>query len=116
LFGVQRRRAGTTIGEQAGGLLAPEAAMAQTESTPALPTSPATAASVLAMPIMAMARFRRLMNYEGWDVDLPRMCVDTAYAYRCLATAHTSSDERLRQAAMNLFQAYDRNVAVPMVH
>jgi hypothetical protein len=90
--------------------------MAQTESTPALPTSPAPAAPVLAMPIMAMARFRRLMNYEGWDVDLPRMCVDTAYAYRCLAQAHTSSDARLRQAALNLFQAYDRNMAAPMLH
>jgi hypothetical protein len=68
------------------------------------------------MPIMAMARFRRLMNYEGWDVDLPRMCVDTAYAYQCLATAHTSNDPRLRQAALGLFEAYDRNTAVPVLH
>jgi hypothetical protein len=116
LFGRPPRAASATIGAQAGGLLAPEAAMAQTESTPALPTGPATAAPVLAMPIMAMARFRRLMNYEGWDVDLPRMCVDTAYAYRCLATAHTSSDERLRQAALALFKAYDRNTALAVLH
>ncbi len=95
--------------------------MAHTESTPAVttiiptPTKPAPA-PVLVMPIMAMARFRRLMHYEGWDVDLPRMCVDTAYAYQCLATAHTSSDERLRQAALGLFTAYDRNTALPVLH
>jgi hypothetical protein len=56
------------------------------------------------------------MNYQGWDVDLPRMCVDTAYAYRCLATAHTSSDERLRRSAMGLFEAYDRNTALLVLH
>ena len=90
--------------------------MAQSEPTPAsTPTIPASA-SVLAMPIMAMARFRRLMNYEGRDVDLPRMCVDTAYAYECLAVAHTSSDERLRKAALALFEAYDRNTALPVLH
>ncbi len=91
--------------------------MAQTEST--LSATAATArpaAPVLAMPIMALARFRRLMNYEGWDVDLPRMCVDTAYAYRCLATAHTSSDEGLRRAALGLFEAYGRNTAEPLLH
>jgi hypothetical protein len=75
-----------------------------------------SAATVLAMPIMAMARFRRLMHYEGWDVDLPRMCVDTAYAYERLAMAHTSSDERLRRQALALFEAYDRNQAVHTVH
>ena len=64
-----------------------------------------------------MARFRRLMNYEGWEVDLPRMCIDTAYAHQCLATAHTSSDERLRRAALQLFAAYDRNQNLsPVLH
>jgi hypothetical protein len=66
---------------------------------------------VHALPIAAMARFRRLMNYEGWDVDLARMCTDAPYAYQCLATAHTSSDARLRTAAMQLFEAYGRNRA-----
>jgi hypothetical protein len=73
-------------------------------------------AAVLPLPIITMARFRRLMNYEGWEVDLARMCVDTAYAYACMATAHASSDERLRRAALTLFEAYDRNAGVPSLH
>ena len=88
--------------------------MTQTRSNSSFETP--NPAPVLAMPIMAMARLRRLMNYEGWDVDLPRMCVDTAYAYECLATAHTSSDERLRQLALQLFQTYDRNAAQTVLH
>ena len=55
-------------------------------------------AAVLALPILPLARFRRLMKYEGHDVDLARMCIDADYAYRCLAAAHTSNDERLRCA------------------
>ena len=80
--------------------------------------SPSAApAAVLAMPILALARFRRLMKNEGHDVDLPRMCIDTDYAYRCLAAAHTSSDERLRRAALDLFETYQRNAAVaPVLH
>jgi len=74
------------------------------------------AAAVLPLPVFTMARFRRLMNYEGWDVDLPRMCVDTDYAYACMATAHTSSDERLRRAALELFEAYDRNAGAGALH
>ena len=74
-------------------------------------------ADVLPLPIIEMARFRRLMNYEGWEVDLPRMCIDTAYAHQCLATAHTSNDECLRRAALQLFAAYERNQSVaPVLH
>ncbi len=73
-------------------------------------------AAVLPLPVFQMARFRRLMNYEGWDVDLPRMCVDTAYAHACLATAHTSSSDRLRQAALALFEAYGRNGVAGTLH
>lgn len=77
----------------------------------------AALAPVLALPILEMARFRRLMNYEGWEVDLARMCVDTAYAYQCLATAHTSSDERMRSTALRLFETYDRNASPsPLLH
>jgi len=76
-----------------------------------------TEADVLPLPIIEMARFRRLMHYEGWDFDLPRMCTDTAYAHERLATAHTSNDERLRSSAMRLFAAYDRNSgAAPVLH
>jgi len=73
-------------------------------------------AAVLPLPVGVMVRFRRLMQYEGWEVDLPRMCVDTDYAYRCLATAHGSSDERLRRTALVLFEAYDRNTNGAVVH
>ena len=69
----------------------------------------AQASPVLALPSVAMARFKRLMQYEGWDADLARMCVDRAYAHDCLAWAHTSSNEALRRAALELFDAYDRN-------
>jgi hypothetical protein len=68
------------------------------------PTGPVTP-----LPIINMARFRRLMQVEGWPVDLPRMCVDRAYAYECLALAHTSVNEALRRAALDLFSTYDRN-------
>ena len=80
--------------------------------------SPSAApAAVLALPILAMARFRRLMKFEGHDVDLSRMCIDTDYAYCCLAAAHTSSDERLRRAALDLFETYQRNAAIePVLH
>lgn len=74
-----------------------------------------TPATVLAMPILAMARFRRLMRYEGHDVDLARMCIDADYAYRCLAAAHTSNDERLRRIALELFETYQRNAAAESV-
>lgn len=78
----------------------------------------ATAAPVrvLTLPVTALACFRRLMQYEGWEVDMLRMCVDTAYAFERLATAHTSGDERLRRAALILFGAFERNAEVPTLH
>ncbi len=69
----------------------------------------AEAATVVPLPIIPMARFRRLMLYEGWAVDLARLCVDIPYAHECLALAHTSGDAALRQAAMQLFATYERN-------
>jgi hypothetical protein len=80
-------------------------------------TAPAAVlAPVTPLPIIPMARFRRLMLHEGWAVDLARMCVDCAYAYECLALAHTSNDAALRRAALDLFAAYDRNNEAPSVH
>ena len=73
-------------------------------------------APVLPLPIIQMASFRRRMQREGFDVDLARMCIDSAYACECLALAHTSSDERLRQAALDLFAAYDRNTEAATLH
>jgi hypothetical protein len=77
---------------------------------------PAAQAPVMPLPIIAMANFRRLMSLEGWSVDLARMCVDRSYAFERLACAHTSSHERLRHAALELFAAYDRNASVAAVH
>ena len=73
-------------------------------------------AAVLPLPVFKLARFRRLMNYEGWEVDLPRLCVDSAYAHACMATAHTSSDEQLRRAALDLFDAFGRNTGPAALH
>jgi hypothetical protein len=64
---------------------------------------------VASVPIFQLARFRRLMALEGWVIDLPRMCVDRIYAFERIALAHTSAMERLRQAALDLFGAYDRH-------
>ena len=58
------------------------------------------------IPVIALARFRRLMAYEGWPVDLARMCCDRIYVYERLAQAHTSASPRLRNAALSLFAAY----------
>ena len=76
----------------------------------------AVLAPVTPLPIIPMARFRRLMLHEGWAVDLARMCVDSAYAYECLALAHTSGDAALRRAALDLFAAYDRNSQTGTFH
>jgi hypothetical protein len=65
-------------------------------------------AGVFDVPVFLLARFRRLMALEGWVVDLPRMCVDTVYAYERIAQAHTSAIARLRQAAFDLFAAFDQ--------
>ncbi len=77
---------------------------------------PATHTPVQPLPIIQMASFRRQMEREGFEVDLARMCVDTAYACECLALAHTSSDVRLRHAALSLFAAYDRNAVAGTLH
>ncbi len=74
------------------------------------------AAAVLPLPVATLARFQRLMAYEGWAVDTARMCLDTDYAHACLATAHTSSRAALRQAALQLFDAYGRNQEAPALH
>jgi hypothetical protein len=77
------------------------------------PNTPAGAieAGVVALPTTEMARFCRLMQYEGWSVDVARMCADATYAYACLATAHTSGDERLRSVALYLFESYGRKLS-----
>lgn len=73
-------------------------------------------AGVSEVPLFLLARFRRLMALEGWFIDLPRMCVDTVYAHECIAQAHSSAVLRLRQAALDLFAAFDRPLAGAALH
>jgi hypothetical protein len=73
-------------------------------------------AGVSEVPVFLLARFRRLMALEGWIVDLPRMCVDTAYAHERIAQAHGSAATRLRQVAFDLFAAIEWPLAGATVH
>ena len=75
-------------------------------------TDTATALPLLCSP--ALLHLRRLMQAEGWAVDVQRMCLDTDYAYDRLAVAHTSSDARLRATALALFETYGRNGAAAL--
>jgi hypothetical protein len=79
-------------------------------------TRVSSAAAVQALPVTLLACFQRRMQYQGWQIDLQRMCVDTAYAHQCLATAHTTADESLRAMALQLFDAYGRNAAATTLH
>lgn len=65
--------------------------------------------AVQALPLTPLALFSRRMAYEGWPVDVGRMCLDAAYAYDCLALAHTSSSDELRASALALFNTFERN-------
>ena len=73
-------------------------------------------ARVMTLPLSALACFRRLMQYQGQEVNLSRLCADRAYAYGCLAAAHASGDEVLRGAALALFSTYERNTEAPTLH
>jgi hypothetical protein len=86
---------------------------------PQLPPPPVHQAApplplVAAVSVLVLARFRRLMVAEGWAVDLPRICIDRLYAFDRIARAHTSADPRLRDLALSLFAAYQRDSAVPL--
>ncbi|MDP3084516.1 MAG: hypothetical protein Q8N44_12640 [Rubrivivax sp.] len=71
---------------------------------------PAPLHAVIAdVPVPMLAHFGRLMSGEGWHVDLARMCLDRLYAYERIAQAHTSARAPLRDAALDLFAAYDRH-------
>jgi len=73
-------------------------------------------AAVKQLPVLKMARFRRLMRREGWSVDLARMCMDRGYVFECLALAHTSVCLKLRRAALDLFSTYDRHSLALALH
>ncbi len=74
--------------------------------------APAAPAPCTVLPMPGLRVFERLMAYDGWQVDLQRLCTDRDYAQACLATAHTSSREALREAALQLFEAHQRNGAL----
>lgn len=68
------------------------------------------------LPLFVMARFRRLMFVQGWSVDLPRLCTDTAYMYECLARAHHCGEEQLRRVALLLFAGCGAKSAPALAH
>ena len=69
---------------------------------------------VAPVSLAALARFRRLMAFDGHRVDLPRMCLDWLYACELIALGHTSADRRLRDMALQLFGAYRRESDEPL--
>lgn len=50
--------------------------------------------------------FARAMRRHGHNPLLQRMCYDRRYAFDCLSKAHETSDEALRELAMELFAQY----------
>ena len=69
---------------------------------------------VAPVSVAALARFRRLMAFDGQHVDLPRMCLDRLYAYELIARGHASADRRLRDMSLQLFTAYGRDGDEPL--
>jgi hypothetical protein len=53
-----------------------------------------------------LSRFSQLMAYDGLATDTRRMQSDSQYAFEQLALAHTSTHERLRQCAMQVFALF----------
>jgi hypothetical protein len=53
-----------------------------------------------------LSRFAQLMMLDGLTTDTRRMQIDSAYAFEQLALAHTSTQERLRQCAMQVFSLF----------
>lgn len=71
---------------------------------------------VTPLPLHTLGRFSRLMQREGWPVDMARMCLDRRYAFERLALAHASACEPLRRMALDLFSTYDRNAEATVLH
>lgn len=68
------------------------------------------------LPLIVMARFRRLMFVQGLAVDLPRLCIDAAYLYECLARAHHCGEEQLRRVAQLLFAGCGATSSPALAH
>lgn len=54
--------------------------------------------------------FVRAMAVQGLAVQAARLGYDRLYAYECFASAHASSDARLRELALELFDAFGPTV------
>jgi hypothetical protein len=52
--------------------------------------------------------FARLMQGHRWPVNIARLFLDSRYAFKCFALAHTSTDEELRHLTLILFEGYQR--------
>ncbi len=69
------------------------------------------------VPLVAPVRLEQLrelstwMALDGQRVSLSRLCVDRVYALELLAQAHASDLEPLRELAVTLFAAFERNPA-----
>ena len=66
--------------------------------------------------VLVLARLRQLMAVEGCTLDLPRICVDRLYAFERIAIAHTSANPQLRELALALFSAYQREPDLLHLH
>jgi len=77
-------------------------------------------AAWLAVDVCLLDRFTQAMASRGEPVDTARMVLDEAYAYECLAAAHSDSDDTLRRLAMALFESYQlmtqRRQTAPLSH
>jgi hypothetical protein len=66
------------------------------------------------VPLVAPVRLEQLrelstwMALDGQRVSLHRLCVDRVYALERLAEAHASDLEPLRELAVTLFAAFER--------
>ena len=65
-------------------------------------------AASLAVDASTLAEFRALLQREGFRLEMSRLFLDLAYAYRQLAIAHSLGIPRLRTLALELFEACQR--------
>lgn len=62
--------------------------------------------------LWALARFKKMMAFEGWEVHTARMIFDRVYAHERVALGHTSASADLRGLALELFRGlHSRDVA-----
>ncbi|MFN3860764.1 MAG: hypothetical protein ACK4R2_04770 [Roseateles sp.] len=53
-----------------------------------------------------LLRFGQLMSDAGLPINPTRMLYDRGYAYECLAAGQGSAHARLREVALDLYEAY----------